>query len=115
MACAVYLSGAIIMNLSQQESVSASSLSAAAGKHAPAQPDARVLSITHIALLIVAAVCLAFGLSGCGDSRAAPAASPPPPPVHVATVEQRTISDWDIFTGRFEAVESVKLRPRVSG
>lgn len=103
------------MNLSQQEPVSASSLSTGRGERAPARPDKQVLSRAHIALLIVAAACLAFGLSGCGDSRAAPAAAPPPPPVHVATVEQRTISDWDVFTGRFEAVESVKLRPRVSG
>lgn len=111
MARAVYLSGAIVMNLSQQEPVSAQSLPAAS----IASGHARVFSATHVALLIVAAGCLAFGLSGCGDSKASVAATPPAPVVHVATVEQRTISDWDTFTGRFEAVESVKLRPRVSG
>jgi len=36
-------------------------------------------------------------------------------PVHVATVATKDVTDWDTFTGRFEAVDSVKLRPRVSG
>lgn len=111
MARAVYLSGAIVMNLSQQESVSAPSSPSASIASGPA----RMFGAAHAALLVVAAACLVFGLSGCGDSKAGPAAAPPAPAVHVATVEQRTISDWDTFTGRFEAVESVKLRPRVSG
>ena len=60
-------------------------------------------------------VSFKFGLSACGDSKAAAAAAAPPA-VHVATVAvQRTVTDWDTFTGRFEAIDSVKLRPRVSG
>lgn len=108
------------MNLSQQESVSASPVSVPAdivanpGPHNNPRGLPHVLGVTHIALLVVAAACLVFGLTGCGDSKAGAAAAPPPP-VRVATVEQRTIADWDTFTGRFEAVESVKLRPRVSG
>ncbi len=52
---------------------------------------------------------------GCrGAAQAAPAA-PPPPAVTVAAAEQRTITDWDEFIGRLEAVESVEIRPRVSG
>jgi RND family efflux transporter MFP subunit len=35
--------------------------------------------------------------------------------VHAAAAVQRAVTDWDTFTGRFEAVDSVKLRPRVSG
>jgi RND family efflux transporter MFP subunit len=111
MALAVYLSGAIVMNLSQQESVSAPPVAASSVAAGPM----RIFGAAHATLLIVAAACLVFGLSGCGDSKAGPAAAPPTPAVHVATVEQRTITDWDTFTGRFEAVESVKLRPRVSG
>jgi RND family efflux transporter MFP subunit len=38
-----------------------------------------------------------------------------PPAVSVATVVSRQISDFDEFTGRFEAVERVEIRPRVSG
>jgi RND family efflux transporter MFP subunit len=44
--------------------------------------------------------------------------APPPPPapqVTVAAVVGRDVADWDEFTGRFEAVNSVDVRPRVSG
>jgi multidrug efflux system membrane fusion protein len=39
----------------------------------------------------------------------------PPPKVTVAPVTQRTIVEWEEFTGRTEAVETVEVRPRVSG
>lgn len=47
----------------------------------------------------------------------APVAAPamPPPMVQIAAPEVRKVSDWDEFTGRTEAVESVEVRPRVSG
>lgn len=44
-----------------------------------------------------------------------PAPAPGAPPVSVAAVVKREVEDWDEFTGRFEAVEKVDLRPRVSG
>jgi RND family efflux transporter MFP subunit len=53
-------------------------------------------------------------LTGCGHS-AAQQQQPPPPSVTVAPVEQREIVEWDEFTGRTEPVESVEVRPRVSG
>jgi RND family efflux transporter MFP subunit len=43
------------------------------------------------------------------------AAQPPPPAVTVATPLSRTITEWDEFTGRFEAVARVDVRARVSG
>lgn len=42
-------------------------------------------------------------------------AQQPPPVVTVAKPVQRPVTEWDEFTGRFEAVESVEVRPRVSG
>ncbi len=39
----------------------------------------------------------------------------PPPPVTVATPLQKQITEWDEFTGRFEAIETVEVRARVSG
>ncbi len=39
----------------------------------------------------------------------------PPPHVAVSKVLERRIQDWDEFTGRFQAVEKVEIRPRVSG
>jgi multidrug efflux system membrane fusion protein len=44
--------------------------------------------------------------------------SPPqqaPLPVNVVTVIEKEVNEWDEFTGRLEAVESVEVRPRVSG
>src|ERR1700720_1538662 len=44
--------------------------------------------------------------------------SPPPQaplPVNVVTAVGKEVNEWDEFTGRLEAVESVEIRPRVSG
>jgi multidrug efflux system membrane fusion protein len=51
--------------------------------------------------------------SGCGKGGSAPSA--PPPQVSVAQVLEKRVKDWDEFTGRLQAVESVEIRPRVSG
>jgi RND family efflux transporter MFP subunit len=53
-------------------------------------------------------------LAGCGDKASQPAATAPPP-VTVAQPTKRTVTDWDEFTGRFEAVEEVQVRARVGG
>lgn len=39
----------------------------------------------------------------------------PAPEVTVAAAIDRAVTDWDEFTGHFEAVQSVEVRPRVSG
>lgn len=57
---------------------------------------------------------LAVTLSGCGDKPPPPAAAAPPP-VTVAQPVKRTVTDWDEFTGRFDAVEEVQVRARVGG
>src|SRR5438105_7691340 len=36
-------------------------------------------------------------------------------PVNIVTVIEKEVNEWDEFTGRLEAVESVEIRPRVSG
>jgi len=59
-------------------------------------------------------VLWALGLSGCGDKPPPPAAAAAPP-VTVAQPTRRTVTDWDEFTGRFEAVEEVQVRARVGG
>ncbi|MDB6099710.1 MAG: efflux transporter, family, subunit [Gammaproteobacteria bacterium] len=58
-------------------------------------------------------VCLMPFIAGCGKS-GGPAA-PPPPQVSVAQVLEKRVKDWDEFTGRLQAVETVEIRPRVSG
>jgi multidrug efflux system membrane fusion protein len=41
--------------------------------------------------------------------------APPAPPVTVSTPIAKRVSTWDEYSGRFEAVEAVEVRPRVSG
>ncbi|MEO3741513.1 RND family efflux transporter, MFP subunit [Kosakonia oryzendophytica] len=53
-------------------------------------------------------------LVGCDDG-VAQNAVPQAPAVSAADVVVKSISQWDSFNGRIEAVESVQLRPRVSG
>ncbi|WJW96642.1 efflux RND transporter periplasmic adaptor subunit [Enterobacter pseudoroggenkampii] len=60
------------------------------------------------------AMLLSVLLVGC-DNSVAQNAAPPAPAVSAADVVVKSISQWDSFNGRIEAVESVQLRPRVSG
>ncbi len=57
---------------------------------------------------------LVLALSGCSDKPPPPAAAAPPP-VTVAQPVKRMVTDWDEFTGRFDAVEEVQVRARVGG
>ena len=63
-----------------------------------------------VAILLV----MANALIGC-DSKPAASSAPPPPPVTVARPLQKSVTEWNEFTGRFVAVASVEVRARVSG
>ncbi len=63
----------------------------------------------------VLALTVLVQLAGCSSGASAAPAAAPPPAVSVATVVSRQIADFDEFTGRFEAVDRVEIRPRVSG
>jgi multidrug efflux system membrane fusion protein len=71
----------------------------------------RHISQAAIAALIVFPIVI---LSGCARTAAQPA-DPPAPQVTVADVVSRDITEWDEVTGRLEAVNTVAVRPRVSG
>ena len=59
------------------------------------------------------ATIMAFLLqAGCGNKAPPP---PPPPTVAAAIPLQRDVVDWDDYVGRFEAIQDVQVRPRVSG
>jgi RND family efflux transporter MFP subunit len=67
-------------------------------------------------LLAAAALAVAAATSGCSqNAKATTAAVQAPPQVTVAQVLSRQVTDFDEFTGHFEAVERVEIRPRVSG
>lgn len=66
-----------------------------------------------LGLSVAAAVALGAAI-GCTRTAAQPAPQGPPR-VSVATVLDRPVTEWDDFTGRLEPVETVDIRPRVSG
>ncbi len=77
--------------------------------------------MTHRNFVRFSGAILAMGtavtlFAGCRhEGAAAQSQQPPAPSVTVAPVEQREIVEWDEFTGRTEPLESVEVRPRVSG
>jgi len=69
-------------------------------------------SLRAIALLgLLAAATL--GVAAC--TRVETRGVPPAPQVTAAAAVARDVTEWDEFTGRLEAVQSVAVRPRVSG
>ncbi|AZC31781.1 Multidrug efflux system, membrane fusion component MexE [Pseudomonas chlororaphis subsp. piscium] len=67
-------------------------------------------SIKHALALVAVST-----LSACGQSEQGATAEQSPPVVSVADVVVQPLADWDEFSGRLQAPESVELRPRVSG
>jgi RND family efflux transporter MFP subunit len=63
--------------------------------------------------LCASVVSLGFFLAACGQN-AAPA-PPPPPKVTVTNPVEREVTEWDEYTARLEATETVEVRARVSG
>ena len=59
---------------------------------------------------------MALFLAACNESGGNQGQSaPPPPPVTVASPLVKKITEWDEFTGRYEATARVEVRARVSG
>ena len=63
------------------------------------------------------AASMALLLAGCdqGQPQASSTAAPPAPVVSVSKPAQRSIVEWDEYTGRFDAVQTVEMRARISG
>jgi len=74
----------------------------------------RSLRAPLLALQLSLVAILVTVLTAC-DNSTAKNGPPPPPGVSVADVVVKKINQWDDFNGRIEAVQSVQLRPRVSG
>jgi multidrug efflux system membrane fusion protein len=74
----------------------------------------RSFALPSAAVSLVALAAL--GLAGCDWGKTKAAAAPPPPPKVVAAAPTvKSITEWDEYTGRFVAVESVEVRSRVGG
>ena len=69
-----------------------------------------------IAMAAPIAVSLGLALAFFGAARPVQAqTAAPPPPVTVAKPVVKDVEEWDEFIGRFEAVDQVDVRARVSG
>lgn len=66
-----------------------------------------------LAVAIASAIWLSAGSSASHASE--PAAAPPAPEVTVAQVLLRPVADTNAFTGRIQAVDTIQVKPRVSG
>lgn len=73
-------------------------------------------------IILIAAALIGGGLlwatglfSPKNPSARATAAAPPPVPVSVATVIDKSVTEWDEFSGRVQPVDRVEIRPQVSG
>jgi len=69
-----------------------------------------VKDVVRLSFILLFAIFAA----ACARNEAAPLAAAPPS-VQVSKVVSKPITEFDEFTGRFEAVERVEVRPRVSG
>ncbi|MDT4328686.1 efflux RND transporter periplasmic adaptor subunit [Methylomonas sp. MED-D] len=58
---------------------------------------------------------LQFLLSGCGETGNAANGAPPPAAVKAAQPLAQSVTEWDEYTGRVEAISSVEVRARVGG
>src|SRR5690242_19970953 len=76
------------------------------------QPDFMTLKL-HRFTSVVLTGALFLAVAGC--SPRSTQQKPPPPTVTVAPVQRQEIVEQEEFTGRIEPVESVEVRPRVSG
>jgi RND family efflux transporter MFP subunit len=73
------------------------------------------LSVWHIRRPILAlAIASTIGIVGCAE-RHPQLVTPPPSVVMVATPVEREVTDYQVFTVRTEAVQSVDIKARVTG
>ena len=70
-----------------------------------------------VSLLLLLVTGLGLAPAGGCDRQSGAAGAPamPPPAVTVAFPIEREVTDWDEYTGRLDAAETVEVRARVSG
>ena len=76
------------------------------------------IALTVIAIAGGAVGLWATGIVSIPASAAKPSvamAAPPPVPVSVAKVMEKSVTEWDEFSGRVRAIDHVEVRPQVSG
>jgi RND family efflux transporter MFP subunit len=97
----------MITNIEKEEAVEAAD-PAEASPRTSAKRWRRAALFGLPAAVVLAGVVIA-------NNEAAPPPAPPAPTVTVATPLVRAVTEWDDYVGRFEASQTVEVRPRVSG
>jgi RND family efflux transporter MFP subunit len=72
----------------------------------------RALRVAGLLTFLSPLLLACDGSDGGADAALTP---PPPPEVTVASPLVRRLTEWDEFTGRFEPIQQVEIRARVSG
>ncbi|MGB4997243.1 MAG: efflux RND transporter periplasmic adaptor subunit, partial [Nitrospira sp.] len=71
-----------------------------------------MITLQHTSWLLA----LLLTAAGCNNEQASSGGqAPPPPEVGVAQVISKSVQQWDEYTGRISAIDTVELRPRASG
>lgn len=86
----------------------------AAMLHRAAQGGTGTMALKTAKARVILGLGALLALAGCDGGSQQPQAHPPAP-VTVAKPLMREMADYDEFTGRFAAVDSVEVRARVSG
>lgn len=71
--------------------------------------------IVPLGLLAIALIAISTYRANAGPATDTPAPQMPAAVVDVAIVHSQTITDWNAYSGRLEAVEHVQVRPQASG
>jgi multidrug efflux system membrane fusion protein len=76
----------------------------------------QLVAASAISLAVIAAVAATYRVYGGGPvTEAAAAVAPPVADVDVATVISQSITDYQSYSGRVEAINNIEIRPLVSG
>lgn len=86
-----------------------------AGKRSWVRVSKRRLTRSQTIALGALPIAVAAGLMLTGTGGAPVDAAPPPATVTAAAPLVRQVTEWDDYSGRFEASRTVEVRPRVSG
>lgn len=89
--------------------------SIATEKATPLEPAPRRLTRSQKIVLGLLPIAVAGGIVLSRGGGTPVTAAPPPATVTAAAPIVRQITEWDDYSGRFEASRSVEVRPRVSG
>lgn len=73
------------------------------------------IGLTVLLLGALVSGCKPNGTAHAQGAEGGGAPQMPPPAVSAAEVVVREVAEWDEFTGRLEAVDSVSIQPRVAG